>query len=114
MLKISIEQYDKINSSFRKYRRRLLLKKLREENYIVSNIDDKQALEVIDQTIIEGDVLGIEQDEDIFRLAQIIFLRRSGKIADKAAAQIGAVLANSSETAAVRLDFIDRHIFKKV
>lgn len=77
-----------------------------------SGMADDQALEIVDRTIAEGDVIEVERDEDIIRLARVVFLRIGGKIPEKDAAQIGAVLANRSVSAIDRLEFVENHILK--
>jgi hypothetical protein len=110
MLKISNEQYGRINESFRAYRRVRLLRQLRAEGVVSANIADEDAKRILDTTILEGAALDLNDDESVLRLSRVVFGRLEGRVSDESAALIGNVLANEGTPVEDRLRFIETHI----
>jgi hypothetical protein len=110
MLKISNEQYDRINESFRAYRRTQLLRRLRAEGSVSANMTDQDATGILNQTIVEGAVLGMDDDESVLRLGRIVFARMEGRVTNEKAALVGNVLANEQVPPQDRLRFIEKHV----
>jgi hypothetical protein len=110
MLKISNEQYGRINESFRAYRRVQLLRQLRAEGSIPARMTDQDATEILNETIMEGAMLGMDDDESVLRLSRIVFARMEGRVTDEKASLVGNVLANEHVPPQDRLSFIEKHV----
>lgn len=113
MLKISTEQYTRINAAFAQHRRVQILRTLRAEGTVDPAVPDGEAIDAIDKAIKEGAELGIDNDELVLRLCRIVFARREHRITDQTAELIGGVLANDTVSASTRLDFIEQQIIQK-
>lgn len=110
MITLKSKEFASIEVGFQERRRRTLLATLREDGTMRADLPDAAARAQIDAIVEDGKTLGIVDDPDVIRLAQIAFLPEEIRRHPIVGRSLMAVLLDLGQPASDRLDFIFRRV----